>query len=363
MLAVIVSLTVAGCSASGGDATPTDAPFTRPGTAFSATTGSTAESRSGTQATTGSPEPTPTGSPSDPARSPLTSAEAHAAAVRLLGQASTSIAAGPAGAASRAATFTGAALKSAGALAKQWPVLTPTERTAAQLTPGSARIMAISAADSPTRYAVVQATRASDGQPAFVLLTSSLPTSTEAGSDLAIAAVALVFQPGTTVDVPASWANSGPPNLAADALATDPQTVLTQWAASTAYPKPAAAPALAGDAFRDAVTAALSGQAKAIGENGTFTAQTVAGAPLLVLPLGPGDGALVFGTATRTEKTVLTKDVTLTASPASAALDGFKVVTKDATSLVAQVVVVHIPQSGAATVVAASEQRISATGH
>ncbi len=259
----------------------------------------------------------------------------------------------------RDAAYTGDALTAAKADAKLAGTLSKDQKDALELTPAAPVVLAVSSGLAYPRSMVVQTTRAKSGLPVLSLLVTP-----DARTAFKIAASAPML-PAT--EVPAfDQVTQGAPSLGDDAagLAVDPGKLVGAYAASLAYPAPAAVPdqPFADDAFGAKVKAAAKDQADKIASVGSFTQQHVAKDVTGGLRLAGDRGALAFAVMERKD-TVLNKTAgSINVSDPFKALTGLSSVKAEATLDTLEFVVFVIPQSGQAQVVAAQEHLVAATG-
>ena len=172
------------------------------------------------------------------------------------------------------------------------------------------------------------------------------------------------MQPGASVAALDSLNAGSPVVTTGGSLPVPPAALLTGYAASLAYPKPAAAKDIApGDPFTAAIRAHAAEQAKAFGKLATLKqVHTVVPDNTVAVALRDG-GALVFGLVERTDRITLTKGgKSLTPSTDFQRLVRKKTLTKSATLRTYETVVFTVPAQGKASVVAADEVLFSATG-
>lgn len=300
----------------------------------------------------------------------LSSADAEALATRtatelttLLAAASASLQTGAAGADARAAAFVGPAAQEATAVATQWPVLTAAERRAEVFADAAPRILAVSRPDAAQRFVLAATTRPDSQGTVLVYASSETPS-----APLKIAATAAMLQGGSVSlpkaliggAVPTSVAPSG--SASAGPGSTDPMAALTAWAGRMAYPHAIETDLYADDPFTAKVIATLAAQATTIGAAGQVTSTPGEGQVLLALPLTGDEGTLVLGTVLRSEAITLAAPGQLNQSPAVQALSGLATLTTASQSTIRQTVLLRIPAQGRVDVLAASEQRVAATG-
>jgi hypothetical protein len=148
-------------------------------------------------------------------------------------------------------------------------------------------------------------------------------------------------------------------------LAVAPTALVTQYAGSLAFPaRPVAEPAFTADPFAGQVRQSATTQAASVAVQSGFTQrhEVVPGSTYAVEQAA--GGALVFSVLRRTDTFTVKKGQSLTAPKEFTALvPGRKRITSRATMTTLEFVVFGVPaSSGDATLVAASEQLVSAAG-
>jgi hypothetical protein len=256
----------------------------------------------------------------------------------------------------RTAALTGSALAVADAAAKLGS--TATGATTAPLTRTEPpKVLAVSRGTDWPRFILVQ-TATPEGAAVLNLLTSP-----DAATPFKLSS-SVTMQPGTEVAALDPVDEGSPRVTDATELAARPAEVLTEYAASLAYPKPAPAKAVAtDDPFSTAVRANAAAQAKAFGKLATLQQKhTVHPAQTVSLALR-GGGALVFSLLERTDSITLKPGgKSLTPSAEFQRLVGKKTLTKNAVLRSYETVVLTVPAEGKASVVGADEVLFSAQG-
>lgn len=172
------------------------------------------------------------------------------------------------------------------------------------------------------------------------------------------------MQPGSSVAALDSLRDGSPRVTDGTKVAIAPDELMTQYAASLAYPKPPEAPAVeADDQFSTAVRANAAAQAKSFGKLATLTQKhTVLPDNTIAIAL-KGGGVLVFGLMERTDSIKLAKGgKSLTPSAEFQRLVKKKSLSKSAELKSYETVVFTVPASGPAVVVGADEVLFSAKG-
>lgn len=290
----------------------------------------------------------------------VANARAQAIAAQVIDSATKASAApGADGDAARTAAHTGDALVAAQAEAKLAGTLSQEQKDALALTATAPTVLAVSRGLDYPRQMVVQTTRAKTGLPVLYLLTTP-----DARTPFRIAASGTML---SGAQVPAfDQISIGSPALGdGSGIAVDPSTLAAAYAASLAYPAPAAsadAPFTADDALAKAIRGNANAVSQALGSVATFTQQQSAKDVPGGLRLAGGQGALAFAVLNRTD-TVLRKTAgTINATPQFTTLTGQTTINAEATQEALEFVVFVIPQSGAATVVAGQDQLVGASG-
>ncbi|KRE57221.1 hypothetical protein [Phycicoccus sp. Soil748] len=256
----------------------------------------------------------------------------------------------------RTASLTGSALAVADAAAKLGstaasPTTAPLTRT------DPPKVLAVSRGTDWPRVILVQTT---SGEGAAVL---NLLTSPDAATPFRLSS-SVTMQPGTEVAALDPLDEGSPRVTAATKLAVQPDELLTEYAASLAYPKPTPAKAVAtNDPFSTAVRANAAAQAKAFGTLATLQQKhTVHPVQTVSLALR-GGGALVFSLLERTDTITLKPGgKSLTPSAEFQRLVGKKALSRNAVLRSYETVAFTVPAEGKASVVGADEVLFSAKG-
>ncbi|MGA8980511.1 MAG: hypothetical protein WB473_15485 [Pedococcus sp.] len=174
----------------------------------------------------------------------------------------------------------------------------------------------------------------------------------------------VTMAPGTQVAALDPLAAGSPLVTADTELAVAPDALVTQYAASLDYPKPAKAEAVdTDDPFATSVRANAAAQAKAFGKLATLTQKHVAQPKQTVSIALRGGGALVFALLERTDTITLKPGgKSLTPSAEFQRLVKKKTLTKSAELKSYETVVFTVPAEGKAGVVGADEVLFSAKG-
>ncbi|HET6694395.1 MAG TPA: hypothetical protein VFH94_05525 [Streptomyces sp.] len=223
--------------------------------------------------------------------------------------------------------------------------------------PTTPKVLGISRGSAFPRVMLVQSTR-EDG--ALVL---NLLVSAEAAAPFKLAASA-PMQPGTSVAALDPLEAGSPLTSDGTGLAIAPEALLTEYAASLAYPKPAAAPHVqSGDRFADAVRTNARTQSSSLKSLATLTQKHNAQPKTAVAISLKDGGAVVFGLMERVDTVALKPSgKSLTPSADFQRLLGKKTLTKRAEMRTYETVVFTVPPKGKATLVAVDETLVSAKG-
>jgi hypothetical protein len=270
--------------------------------------------------------------------------------------------------AARARVATGAEAKALRAKALTGPALTISSADSRLARAGSAspdpvtkptapKVLGISRGTAFPRVMLVQSTR-EDGAAVLNLLVAD-----EASAPFKLAASA-PMQPGSSVAALDPLDSGSPLNRDGKGLAVAPGALLTEYAASLAYPKPTAAPHVqSGDRFADSVRANARTQASSLKKLATLT-QKHSAQPKTAVTISLKDGgAVVFGLMERVDTiTLRPSGKSLTPNPDFQRLLGKKALTKRAEMRTYETVVFTVPPKGRATLVAVDETLVSAKG-
>ena len=290
---------------------------------------------------------------------PIARPAAQKIAQRVLDQASQAATAPAAQAqALRTASLTGSALAVADAAAKLGPAASTKPATSTPLTrTDPPKVLAVSRGTGWPRLILVQTT-SPDGAAVLNLLTSP-----DAATPFRLSS-SVTMQPGTEVAALDPIDQGSPRVTDSTKLAVQPAELLTEYAASLAYPKATPTKAVAtNDPFSTAVRANAAAQAKAFGKLATLQQKhTVHPVQTVSLALR-GGGALVFSLLERTDTITLKPGgKSLTPSAEFQRLVGKKALSKNAVLRSYETVAFTVPAEGRASVVGADEVLFSAKG-
>jgi hypothetical protein len=287
---------------------------------------------------------------------PISPDTAESIATRVLAKAAEAAAAKPADAQQlRTEALTGSALAVANAASRlESGAATPPAPLTRTDPP---KVLAVSRGTAWPRLILVQTATAEGGAVLNLLV------SPDAKTPFRLSA-AVPMQPGASVAALDSLNAGSPVVTTGGTLPVQPAALLTEYAASLGYPKPAAAKdVVPADPFSAAVRAHAAEQAKAFGKLATLKqVHTVEPDSTVAIALR-GGGALVFGLIERTDTITLTKGgKSLTPSTDFQRLVRKKTLTKSARLKTYETVVFTVPAQGRARVVAADEVLFSAKG-
>lgn len=287
---------------------------------------------------------------------PLSPDQADAIATRVLTDAA-SAASAPASAAKalRAASMTGTALAVATA-ADQLGVTSAANPNPVDVPP-QPRVLAISRGTGWPRVILVQTT---DSSGASVL---NLLSSPDVRTPFKLAASATMHA-GAAVPALDPLTVGSPLSVTSGAVPVAPEELVSEYAASLAYPKPKpSAQVSTTDPFSTGVQANAVAQAKSFGALASLTRTHQPQPGQTVTIALRGGGALVFALLERTDDiTLASGGKSLTPSPQFQKLVGKKSLSRSAELKTYETVVFAVPPQGQASVVAADETLVSAKG-
>lgn len=289
---------------------------------------------------------------------PIDAQSAQKIAERVLARADEAAAAPAAEArALREQALTGSALAVATAASRLQTDPAPTATSIPLTRSESPKVLAISRGTTFPRLILVQTTT-SGGAARLNLLTSPDATTPFRLS------TSVTMAPGTQVAALDSVASGSPMVTDGTKLAVAPADLVTQYAASLDYPKPAkSADVDPGDPFATSVRANAAAQAKAFGKLATLTQKHTAQPRQTVSIALRGGGALVFSLLERTDIiTLAAGGKSLTPSAEFQRLVRKKTLTRSAELKSYETVVFTVPAEGRAGVVGADEVLFSAKG-
>jgi hypothetical protein len=255
----------------------------------------------------------------------------------------------------RAKALTGGALTVSSADSRLAKAGSPTPEPVTK--PEAPKVLAISRGSSFPRVMLVQSTR-EDGAAVLNLLVSEAAT---APFKLAASAP---MQPGTSVAALHALDAGSPLNPDGKGLPVSPEALLTEYAASLSYPKPAAPSHVqAGDRFAEQVRANAKSQGRSLDKLATLT-QKHAPRPKDTMAIALKDGgAVVFGLMERVDTiTLKPSGKSLTPNADFQRLIGKKTLTERAEMRTFETVVFTVPKEGKASLVAVDEALVSAKG-
>jgi hypothetical protein len=287
---------------------------------------------------------------------PVSAHHAEEIATRVLAKAAAAESA-PAGEAKqlRAEVMSGAALAVANAADQLGSAAPPASKPVTRAE--APKVLSISRGTQWPRYILAQSTAANGAAVLNVLVSPDAKTPFRLETRA-------TMQPGSSVAALDPLTEGSPRVTGGTKVAIAPDELMTQYAASLTYPKPAAAPAVqAGDQFSVSVRANAAAQAKSFGKLATLTQKHRVLPDNTIAIALKGGGALVFGLMERTDSITLAKGgKSLTPSAEFQRLVRKKSLSKSAELTSYETVVFTVPVNGPAVVVGADEVLFSAKG-
>ncbi|MDC5698118.1 hypothetical protein OO014_12695 [Intrasporangium calvum] len=262
----------------------------------------------------------------------------------------------PTGEAAREAAFTGPALESAHAWAKTLPAKTKQQRADAALSTSGAKVLGISRVGDEPRQILVQTTLEKTKAAVLALLVAETP-----GADFKVAALTpMLAESRLDVLDPTSIGSQAIGDAAG--LAATPKDVMQAFAGAVTFPEPKETSLLVEDPLTAQLRQSARAQDKAVSASGSFTQSHEPREVIGGLRLKNGDGAIVFANVVRTDSIALRRAAKLTPSKDFTRLTGIKRITTEASLTSNQIIAFVIPPTGAARIVAASDQLVAGTG-
>jgi hypothetical protein len=262
----------------------------------------------------------------------------------------------PTGEAAREAAFSGPALESAHAWAKTLPGKTAQQKADAQLSATGAKVIAISRTGDEPEQLLVQTTLEKTKAAVLALLVADA-----AGPGFKVAALTPMLAEAR-VDALDPTATGSAAIGAGDGLAITPEEAMQAFADSVRFPDPGETTALVEDPLTAQLRQSAVAQDKAISASGAFSQAHEPKDVIGGLRLKDGAGAIVFTHIVRTDSIALRKAAKLKPSKDLALLTGIEQITTEATLTSNQLIAFVIPTTGAARVVAASDQLVAGAG-
>ncbi|HMT31584.1 MAG TPA: hypothetical protein PKC73_01695 [Dermatophilaceae bacterium] len=278
-------------------------------------------------------------------------------ATTLLGQYSAAaLVAGKDGDTQRAAILSGRALDAANARSALASTLSADQKADLTLRPDSIKVLAISRGPEYPRTIAVTATTAQSASPVLVLLQAP-----DTAAGYRIVSQATLVPGAPTVQFEALSAGAA---VATDGsgLAMGVGDVASAYAASVAFPRPAADARFTADTFAAELLKNAQAQAGTLSRSGTLAQVHAALATPSALRLSAGRGALVFGILDRTDTLTETTTNALTPSREFTILSGKTLIDKKAVLKSAEFLVWYVPESGKVALLAAADQLVGASG-
>jgi hypothetical protein len=265
--------------------------------------------------------------------------------------------AGKTGDQARAAVFTGMALTAANAEARIAANLPAAARRQLESSDEPPVVLAVSAGSAFPRQIVVRTTLKESKLPVLHLLVSP-----DVRTPYRIAASATMV-PGASVRPFAPLATGSSPLGTAAGLAITPEEILASLPASLNFPTAGDRdPRIAADSWTTALRQAVTAKASSLQAVGTLTQQHSSRGVIGGLRASGDQGAVVFLALDRRDVLVNKTGATLVPTPAFTVLSGKKSVATEAVTQTLEFLVIEIPATGPARVVAASEQLYAAQG-
>lgn len=280
----------------------------------------------------------------------------------------------PTGEAAREAAFTGPALESAHAWAKTLPGKTAEQKADAQLATTGAKVIGVSRLGDEPKQLIVQTALEKSKAAVLALLvedsgTASTPDGStgtagapggSTGTGFKVAALTPMLAEAR-VDALDPTSIGSPAIGSAEGLSIAPEEAMQAFADAVRFPDPTETAVLVDDPLSAELRQSAAAQDKAISASGAFTQSHEPKDVLGGLRLGDGAGAIVFGHIVRTDNIALRQAAKLTPSKDFTLLTGVKQITTEASLTSNQIIAFVIPTSGAARVVAASDQLVAGT--
>ena len=236
------------------------------------------------------------------------------------------------------------------------PAMTAEQKADLALKPETIAILAISQGQAYPRSIVAKVQSAQTNSPVLLLVQAA-----DAAVGYRIVSQATVLPGAPTVQFPPVAAGSlpGADGVGLSMTASD---LAASYAASVAFPRPAADARLADDSFSAELLKNARAQAASLSRSGSLKqVHTVVATPA-ALRLASGRGALVFGILDRADTLTETTTNALTPSREFTILSGKTLIDKKAVLTSAEFLVWYVPESGKVTLLAAADQLVGASG-
>jgi hypothetical protein len=264
---------------------------------------------------------------------------------------------GAAGTDARKAVYDGVALTAANAEARLADTLSAQVRAELKSTGDAPQILAVSTGTAYPRQIVARTTLAKSGLPVLHLLVAK---SWRSPYQL-VASARMV--PGSAVSPFDPISDGSAPLGDGAGLVISPEEILKTLPASMNYPTAADRdPRIAQDPWTSQLLASVKDKAKALKALATISQTHVGRGVLGGLRSAAGQGALVFVALERQDVLLNRTGATITPTKAFTALSKVTSVKSEAATKTLEFLVLQVPESGTAAVVAASEQIFAAEG-
>ncbi len=294
--------------------------------------------------------------PAAPTPAVATSAAATAADATLKAAVTALADTSPTGAAARQAAFTGPALESANAWAKTLQGKTAAQQAEARIATEGAKVIGISRAGDQPQQLLVQTALEKTRAAVLALLVAE-----PGGSGFRVAALTPML-PEARVDALDPTTSGSAAIGTGQGLVTSPDDAMKAFADSVRFPKPVETKVLVQDPLSAQLRQSAAAQDKAIEASGAFTQVHEPKGVIGGLRLKDGSGAIVFTHILRSDNIAMRQPVKLKPSVDFTLLTGVKEITSEASLVSNEIIAFVIPASGAARIVAASDQLVSGSG-
>ncbi len=264
---------------------------------------------------------------------------------------------GESGVTARKAVYDGVALTAANAEAKLADTLSAQVRAELKSTGDAPEILAVSTGTAYPRQIIARTTLAKSGLPVLHLLVAK-----SLRSPYQLVASARMV-PGSAVSPFDAITDGSAPIGDGAGLVISPDEILKTLPASLNYPTPADRdPRVGEDPWTTQLLASVRDKAKALKALATISQTHVSRGVLGGLRSAPGHGALVFVALEREDVLLNRTGATITPTKAFTALSTVTSVKSEAATKTLEFLVLQVPETGTASVVAASEQLFAAEG-
>jgi hypothetical protein len=262
----------------------------------------------------------------------------------------------PAGEAARKAAFTGPALDSAHAWAKTLQGKTSAQQADTRIATEGAKVIGVSRVGDQPQQLLVQTSLEKTKAAVLALLVAE-----PGGTGFKVAALTPML-PEARVDALDPTTSGSAAIGSGEGLATSPEDAMRAFAQSVRFPDPAEAKVLVDDPLSAQLRQSAAAQNKAIEASGSFSQTHEPKDVIGGLRLKDGSGAIVFAHIVRTDNIAMRQPVKLKPSVDFTILTGVKQITSEASLTSNEIIAFVIPASGAARIVAASDQLVAGSG-